>query len=294
MITLRRLSILILVLSLTLPVASPVFADTSYTVQPGDTLTKIAARFNVTVEAIVRANHLKDANSIWVGQTLIIPDGSAPAAPAGSGGTQTYIVQNGDSLSRIAAKFNVTIEALIAANNLTSGTLHPGQTLIIPGSTPAPATTITNAVGSVYDRISGPPAFVKRVKAGFDWLQAHDMDAYNRVDTYVTTITQSPYSDLAQAAPLPGGGCLVRALARRGMSVPMVAALLYHEASHCYQFAAVGVLTSKEAEVFAYTEQIAFMERNNFPQEAIDFYRKVLDYYASQPDDGQYIPPPDF
>ena len=74
----------------------------------------------------------------------------------------------------------------------------------------------------------------------------------------------------------------------------MVAALLYHEASHCYQFATVGLLTSKEAEVYAYSEQIAFMERNNFPKEAIDYYRKVLDYYDSQPDDGQYIPPPDF
>ncbi|MBI3241867.1 MAG: LysM peptidoglycan-binding domain-containing protein [Chloroflexi bacterium] len=294
MITLRRLSILILVLSLTLPIAAPVLADTSYTVQPGDTLTKIATRFNVTTEALIQANNLKNANAIQIGQTLVIPDGSAPAAQPASTGPQTYIVQNGDSLFRIASKFNVTVDALIAANNLTSNTLRPGQTLIIPGSTPAPVATITNAVGSVYDRISGPQSFVNRVKAGLDWLQAHDADAYNRVDTYVTTITPSPYSDRAQAAPLPGGGCLVRALARRNMSAQMVAALLYHEASHCYQFAAVGVLTSKEAEVYAYSEQIAFMERNNFPKDTLDFYRKVLDYYASQPDDGKYIPPPDF
>lgn len=292
MITLRRLSILILVLSLTLPVASPVFADTSYTVQPGDTLTKIASRFNVTVEAIVQANNLKDANSIRVGQTLVIPDGSAPAAQPASTGPQTYIVQSGDSLFRIANKFNVTVDALMAANNLTSSTLHPGQKLIIPGLAPAPASA--NAVSSVYDRISGSQSFVNRVKAGLDWLQAHDADAYKRANTYITTIIQSPYSDRAQAAPLPGGGCLVRALARRDMSAQMVAALLYHEASHCYQFATVGVLTSKEAEVYAYSEQIAFMERNNFPKEVLDYYRKVLDYYASQPDDGKYIPPPDF
>jgi LysM repeat protein len=290
MITLRRLSILVLVLSLTLPVALPVFADTSYTVQPGDTLTKIAARFNVTIEAIVRANNLKDANAIRVGQTLVIPDGSAPAAPTASGGTQTYIVQSGDSLFRIASKFNTTIDALMAANNLTSSTLHPGQKLIIPGAAPAPA----SVANSVYDRISGSQSFVNRVKAGLDWLQAHDADAYKRANTYITIITQSPYSDRAQAAPLPGGGCLVRALARRDMSAQMVAALLYHEATHCYQFATVGLLTSKEAEVYAYTEQIAFMERNNFSKEVLDYYRKVLAYYAGQPDDGKYIPPPDF
>ncbi len=294
MITLRRLSILILVLSLTLPIAAPVLADSSYTVQPGDTLTKIATRFNVTTEALIQANNLKNANSIQVGQTLVIPDGSVPATQPASTGPQTYIVQSGDSLFWIAAKFNVTVDALMTANNLTSSTLHPGQKLIIPGAAPALAPATANGVGSVYDRISGPSAFVNRVKAGLDWLQAHDGDAYNRVNTYVTTITPSPYSDLAQASPMPGGGCLVRALARRNQSVQMVAALLYHEASHCYQFATVGMLTSKEAEVFAYSEQIAFMERNNFPKDTLDFYRKVLDYYASQPDDGKYISPPDF
>jgi len=292
MITLRRLSILILILSLTLPVASPVFADTTYLVQPGDTLTKIAARFNVTIEVLRQANRLKDADTLQVGQTLVIPDGSAPAAPSDSGRPRTYIAQNGDSLSRVAAKFNVTIEALIAANNLTTTTLQPGQTLIIPGPTPAPIPA--NAVGSVYDRISGPQSFVKRVKTALDWLQAHDADAYNRVNTYVTTITPSPYATLAQAIPLPGGGCAVRALARRNLSVEMTVALLYHEASHCYQFATVGVLTSKEAEVFAYSEQIGFMERHGFPAEIIAYYGKVLAYYASQPDDGKYIPPPNF
>lgn len=54
------------------------------------------------------------------------------------------------------------------------------------------------------------------------------------------------------------------------------------------------MLTSKEAEVFAYTEQIAFMERNGFSDEEIEYYHRVLDYYASQPDDGRNIPPPNF
>ena len=148
--------------------------------------------------------------------------------------------------------------------------------------------------GSIYGRLRGNAAFVRRIREVLDWLQAHDSDAYQRVDTYITTITPSPYTRLAQAKPMPDGSCLVRALARRGMSVEMIAALLYHEASHCYQFATVGVLTSKEAEVFAYTEQIAFMERNGFSDEGIEYYRRVLDYYAGQPDDGQYIPPPDF
>jgi len=45
----------------------------TYTVQRGDTLSKIARQFGTTVDAIVRANNIKDRNKIYVGQKLIIP-----------------------------------------------------------------------------------------------------------------------------------------------------------------------------------------------------------------------------
>jgi LysM repeat protein len=46
-------------------------------VQPGDTLTKIAARFGTTVAAIAQANNIVNVNLIFVGQVLVIP-GAAP------------------------------------------------------------------------------------------------------------------------------------------------------------------------------------------------------------------------
>ncbi len=46
---------------------------TTYVVQPGDTLTIIAQRFNVTLEALVQANDIKDPDRVEVGQALIIP-----------------------------------------------------------------------------------------------------------------------------------------------------------------------------------------------------------------------------
>lgn len=296
----RRIWILPLVLSLALIWAAPVLADTTYIVQPGDTLTRISAHFNVTIEAILRANNLSDPNTIRVGQTLVIPDGSptttptpttaqpgAPSTPATGG--SIYIVQPGDSLYRLAARFNTTIDALVAANGLTSSTLHIGQQLIIPG-TPAAGPT----PDSVYNRIRGTATFVRRVREGLDWLQTNDAEAYHRVNAYITQIVASPYRRCAQAVPLGDGGCLVRALARAGQSTAMIAALLFHEATHCYQFATVGLLSSKEAEVQAYSEQIAFMERHNFPADEIEYYRKVLEYYTRQPDTGQYVPPPNF
>ncbi len=280
----RRLCIILLSLIIALTVAAPVFADTTYVVQPGDTLTKIATRFQVSIQSLVQANHLSDPNAIRAGQTLVIPDDAARPAPAAD---ITYIVQRGDSLARLAARFGVTIEALMAANHLTTTTLQVGQVLVIPAPIPA-------APPSIYDRVRGSAAFVRRIHAALDWLKAHDPEAYQHVETYVTVITPSLYAHLAQARALPEGGCAVRALARGDMSVEMTAAMLFHEAVHCHQFATAGRLTSKEAEVAAYSEQLAFMERHGFPPEEIEYYQQVLAYYAGQPDDGRYIPPPDF
>ncbi len=55
-------------------------ADT-YVVQPGDTLSRIAAVFGCTVEEIVAANGLPDADTLSVGQTLIIPVFAAEPGP---------------------------------------------------------------------------------------------------------------------------------------------------------------------------------------------------------------------
>jgi len=52
---------------------APAASQAVYTVRSGDTLGAIATRFGVTVNAIMRANNLNDANRLSIGQTLIIP-----------------------------------------------------------------------------------------------------------------------------------------------------------------------------------------------------------------------------
>ena len=129
----------------------PVYADSTYVVKSGETLSQIARRFGVTVQAIVTANGLTNPNLIWAGQNLIIPaPGTIPSAPAttvpaGSFTVQTtYRVQSGDSLYKISRQFGVSLTALMAANQLTNYIIFVGQTLNIPaaGST-APAATPT-------------------------------------------------------------------------------------------------------------------------------------------------------
>ena len=113
------------------PYKSPIDESNVYTVQAGDTLYSIASRYNTTVARLKQANNLT-SDLLTIGQVLTIPDVNVIQPPEG----QTYTVQAGDTLYKIALKYNTTPEALKSYNNLTSNLLQIGQILQIPSSTP--------------------------------------------------------------------------------------------------------------------------------------------------------------
>ncbi len=127
----------------------------TYTIQNGDSLSKIAKRVGVSSRELAELNNIKDANKIRIGQKLILPDAAravpqaaeakpkhkvkeaAPAVAAAAGGA-TYVVQAGDTLSKIASKNGVKISALRQANPKVKGDkIMVGQKLVIPGAAPA-------------------------------------------------------------------------------------------------------------------------------------------------------------
>ncbi len=144
--------------------------ECEYTVIAGDTLFRIAQKLGVTLAELRAANPpVANTDIIRVGQRLVIPNCEEPATtisrPAGvatstpSGGgisvivpadgnnvdrgilstNQEYVVQAGDTLSRIAQRFNTTVQAIVNANNLTNpNQLSVGQRLIIPPAPPQP------------------------------------------------------------------------------------------------------------------------------------------------------------
>jgi nucleoid-associated protein YgaU len=67
------------------PTAEPSPTPLTYVVQKGDTLTKIAKKFNVTVTEILAANpSITNANTITVGQVIVIPTAGASPSSAAS------------------------------------------------------------------------------------------------------------------------------------------------------------------------------------------------------------------
>jgi murein DD-endopeptidase MepM/ murein hydrolase activator NlpD len=113
-------------------------ADTgglTYVVQQGDTLARIALRYEVTVDGLVSANGLTSADRIYPGQVLSVPDagGAARVAPAQT--AVAHIVQLGETLAQIAARYGVTVHSLAVANDLEeSVAIYPGLALSIPSA----------------------------------------------------------------------------------------------------------------------------------------------------------------
>ncbi len=141
----------------------------SYRIQPGDTMSAIAARNGVSLAALERANpQVHNPNLIYAGQTLNIPGRSdsfqAPAPtqqrPASSGGA--YTVRSGDTMSGIAARHGVSLAALERANPQVRNPnlIYVGQRLNIPGGgdsfTPPPTSNPPPSTGGVSGIATAP------------------------------------------------------------------------------------------------------------------------------------------
>ncbi|MFZ1710948.1 MAG: LysM peptidoglycan-binding domain-containing protein [Anaerolineae bacterium] len=134
--------------ALALPSEQPVL-NAIHVVQAGETLSSIAQRYGTTVQAIMAANGLANANLVYVGQRLRIPGASAGT----SAGTTTgvYVVQPGDSLGAIAARYNTTVANLMALNGITNASrIIVGQRLRVNGSAPAAGGSATTAGARVH------------------------------------------------------------------------------------------------------------------------------------------------
>lgn len=114
----------------------------SYTVQKGDNLYLLAKKYGTTVDKIMDDNNLT-SDDLEVGMTLVIDDQSGVSSVKecyGNGDfTDTvnkvsYVVSKGDNLYSIAKKFNVSVDDIKRANNLTSNNLQIGDVLTIPTS----------------------------------------------------------------------------------------------------------------------------------------------------------------
>jgi LysM repeat protein len=108
-----------------------------YIVKDGDTLKSIAARYGTTWQALAAANNIINPNIIYTGQRLTISFSTQPppSQPPPATNPGFHIVQAGETLQIIAARYGRTWQQVAAANNLGNANLiYSGQRLIIPAA----------------------------------------------------------------------------------------------------------------------------------------------------------------
>ena len=122
--------------------------DIAYVVERGDTLSLIASRFDTSVNRLVTLNQLASRNRISIGQRILLPQedvdpnqliAAAAGVPPVDG---IYTVSRGDTVSRIADRYNLEESALLAENGIRNPQLiYPGQQIRLPGYADAIADT---------------------------------------------------------------------------------------------------------------------------------------------------------
>ncbi|TFH33450.1 MAG: LysM peptidoglycan-binding domain-containing protein [Anaerolineales bacterium] len=118
------------------PIPAPSLTPHTYTVRVGDTLSDIAGTLDVSVEALMSANRLQNANALTAGQVLIIPDGEPSGSTSDSTPTPTRTSADSGQgevvINAIDAPGNLELEAVRLLNaggevSMAGWTLDDGQ-----------------------------------------------------------------------------------------------------------------------------------------------------------------------
>ena len=107
----------------------------TYIVMRGDTLKSLATRFGTSMDVLVNLNSdITNINIIYEGQRMVVPSGNGvPSTPPPASGN-TYTVQRGDTLRKIADRLNTTVDAMLKVNPqiYNPNLIYVGQVINLP------------------------------------------------------------------------------------------------------------------------------------------------------------------
>lgn len=109
----------------------------NYVVKPGDTIQSISDMFGIDPNNLVKENNLNNVYFLVPGLKLVIPSYNNMNSNSNntSNGSKfdKYTVVNGDSLYKIASKYNISTNLLAMLNNIDLNSyIYPGQVLLVP------------------------------------------------------------------------------------------------------------------------------------------------------------------
>lgn len=103
-----------------------------HVVRLGDTVLAVALRYRLPLASVLQANRLRVTDAIRPGQKLVLPGGRPrPARPVGT--TSAHVVRRGETVTAIARRYGVSVNAVLTVNHLQSRTvIYPGRRLLVP------------------------------------------------------------------------------------------------------------------------------------------------------------------
>jgi LysM repeat protein len=247
-----------------------------HVVAPGESLSSVAAADGLTVDQLAAANGISSDTELVSGTSLAIPpqtgeatavssttEASAPTASvstASSSSSGGYLVQPGDTLSAIAARYGVSVDSLAAANGLDpAGILPAGDTLGIGGSsssgtteavsTPVQSTSTTaaqptaesvspSAVGSIASESGVSPSLAMAIadqESGFNNNEVSSTGATGVMQiepgtwSYINQLGGPTLSPDSAADNVRGGVILLHSLLDQTGGDPTMAAAAYYQ-----------------------------------------------------------------
>ncbi len=158
--------------TLKIPVSSTV--PESYTVQSGDSLSAISAKYNLGMDYIANINGINRNTGLRVGQRLKLT-GEEPVAASNKveakiekvsfEKSDSHVVKSGETLSNIAKKYHLQLDYLAALNGLTrNSTVRIGQRLKIDGDLPKLDAKVDEPIAKAVKSSKNTDAYT--VKAG--------------------------------------------------------------------------------------------------------------------------------
>lgn len=212
----------------------------THKVTSGDTVWDLARRYGTSVSSIISTNGLNKSAAIRIGQRLSIPGATAPGSSTATtvsnvkgvvsttshsssapklatdknldefGGTaSTYTVASGDTVSRIASKFSVSVDDIVKANGIKNPALiSVGQQLTIPGGIPS------GLVGDTFLGRTYSAPVVGAANQNKATLQSMDVPSKAEMQAMIIATAKSMGVDpaLAQAVAYQESGFNMRAV----------------------------------------------------------------------------------
>ena len=179
-------------------------------VTPGETLSQIAARYGTTVARLRQLNNLSDINHVWYGQRLVVDSGNTAAAPApGNQGVAggDYRVRAGDSLTKIARRYDISLAQLARMNRMSpSRWLYTGQALKVPDSAPA-AQSSPSQVGSAGQNAGAVQDYTVRAGDTLNILARRHGTTLRQLMS-MNGMTSAGWLYVGQVVRVPGGAAV--------------------------------------------------------------------------------------